>query len=731
MPTPPVKPFPFPAGYFKNPIHVLDARSMKDYVKIFVSRRAERPRGRFHDVDITELMRLAEDIGAVQNSEIAYIRPLIRDHPDYFRSQVQINRLRKYADRHKELNKKRKDDFLDDVLSAVPIAYFRDQQGTAFLKAAQDLSVALRASDEFHSVHDTDDPALVQKVNQVAAKLRTFVKGLTLTDVDKPGRAARAAHLRNVLNLLARPFDAVDHESKWFRISRKWVNWNRDITVYPKKYRKPKNLAAVKDEIRKNDPLRMAAGGHAFNIASSMGGKKKKRVGGLVTLDDYKLASGQRVKMVDPGEAAKYNLKGDQADRVVRVASGMRLRDFTRTVSKMGNAGMALPVAGSTDAQSIGGLIATDLHSTGHSAGFLSQQLLELKVLDAKGAEHLFVKDQSVARGKLGRWIWRPPRPARARKLSRLPISGALGVCGVVVEVVLKLDTAFNFRKTQPFVPRKWAEDKIAELLKKRQPNELFAYDHVSFYYAGGGGKDLPTVRLNGWKRTNDPISNNAELLKSSREILDHAGSAFLPNALLKVARLTAPDPGNPDDPAADGILKILNKRKPLVLAAKDAFARKLFFQHDEIEIGIPLPVKNGKPQYSRYQQALGEVQQLLLEEEMRTVIEVRFTPDASEAMIGPGTGGPTCYLELATPLGEYSRKRIRQVFSRFDNLLRANYDARPHMGKKTTASFADMKRLYGDIWDEFNEVRLKMDPGGRFLPADNELLQRVFVNRP
>ena len=63
--------------------------------------------------------------------------------------------------------------------------------------------------------------------------------------------------------------------------------------------------------------------------------------------------------------------------------------------------------------------------------------------------------------------------------------------------------------------------------------------------------------------------------------------------------------------------------------------------------------------------------------------------------------------------------------------MLRANYDARSHLGKKTTATFADMKHLYGDIWDEFNEVRLKMDPGGPFLPAENELLQRVFVKRP
>ena len=727
MPPQDVKPFPFPPGYSQDPHNLLVARSLKDYVRIFLSRRAERPGGRFHDVDINEIMRLAEDLGAVDKFEIAYIRKLINEHADYFHRPAQINRLRKYADRHHDLNKARKDDFLDNVISAVPVAYFRNQGGTAFLTAARSLADALKASDEFHAAHDTGDPTLVKSVNQGAAKLRTFITDLTLSDVDKPGRAARAAHLRNMLNLLARPFGAVDHESKWFGLSKKWVNWNRDITVYPKTYKQPKSFAKVKEEIQKRNPLRMVAGGHAFNIASSMGGKKKKRIGGLVTLDKYELDSGEQVEIVNPAQADKYNLKAGQANRVVRASAGMRLRDFTKAVSKMGGAGMALPVAGSTDAQSIGGLIATDLHSTGHTAGFLSQQLLELRVLDASGEEHLFCKDESVGRGKQGRWIWSLPGGGK-RELSWLPIAGALGVCGVVVEAVLKLDAAFNFRKTQPFVPRQWAEDNIAELLKKRQQNALFDYDHVSFYYAGGGGEDIETVRLNGWKRTSDPISSNADLLKSAREILDHVGSAFLPDSLLRLAKMTAPDPADPNDPDADKTLKNLNGREALVLAAKDAFARKLFFQHDEIEVGIPLLPKNGKPQYKRYRDALGDVQRMLLEEEMRTIIEVRFTPNASEAMIGPGTGGPTCYLELATPLGEYSRRRIRQVFSRFDDLLRDRYCARPHLGKKTTATFADMKKLYGDVWADFNEVRKTMDPNGRFLPKENKLLQRVFA---
>lgn len=444
MPPQDAKPFPFPPGYAQDPRNLLVARSLKDYVKIFLSRRTERPGGRFHDVDISELMRLAEDLGAVDKFEITYIRRLIHDHPDYFRA-AQVNRLRKYADRHQELNKARNDDFLEEVISAVPVAYFRAPNSAGFLQAARSLADALKKSDEFHATHDTADPALVKTVNQSAAKLRTFVKDLTLSDVDKPGRAARAAHLRNMLNLLARPFGAVKHESKWFRLGKKWVNWNRDITIYPRTYKKPKNFDEVKEEVSKRNPLRMVAGGHAFNVASSMGGKKKKRIGGLVTLDAYKLDSGDRVETVDPGQAAKYNLKvAGQANRVVRVSAGMRLRVFTKAVSTMGAKGMALPVAGSTDAQSIGGLIATDLHSTGHSAGFLSQQLLELRVLDASSAEHIFCKDESVDRGKQGRWIWSLPGGEK-RELSWLPIAGALGVCGVVVEAVLKLDTAFNF----------------------------------------------------------------------------------------------------------------------------------------------------------------------------------------------------------------------------------------------------------------------------------------------
>ncbi len=712
------QPFPFPDRYFQDPAHLHAARSMKDYVRIFERNRDKRPGGKFASADITELMRLAEDLDAVHKLEIEFIRTLINDHPDYFLNPAQIKLLIEFAGRHEAINKARKDDFADALISMAPIAYFRDENSAAFLSTAGQLAQALRASEAFYRQHDMFDPALIQEVNRLAEELDGFIDDLSLSDIDKPGRAGRKAHLRNVVNLLIRPLKKTSHEAKW--TGKRWLNWNRDITVYPKRYKEAKNRAELQTQVEKNHPLRLVAGGHGFNISPSMGGKEASPIGTLVTLDRYKLASQKQWETV--ADTAKYHVSADQATRVVRASAGMRLRDFTAAV---GAAGMALPVAGSTDAQSLGGLLATDLHSTGRASGFLSEQVLETTVIDASGKLHSFVKDESIPRGQVGRWNWIKPSGA-SRALAKLPVGGALGLLGVVAEVVLKLDNDYNLEADQTLVPTVWAEENIAEFLRSPQPDEIFNYDHISLYYAGGGGPALPTVRLNSWRRTTKDVSPAADLVNSSREILDHVGSGFLPGSLLRLAAMKSTIPGQ-STAGADPIVKSLNDRKPLVLAAKDGFARKLYFQHDEIESGIHIPLANGERDYQVFRDAMVDVQNLLLEEEMRTVIEVRFTPDTSEALLGPGTGGPACYIELAPPLGEYSRSRIAQVFHVFDTLLRGKYNARPHIGKKTSVSFNDMKNIYGPDWDTFLEIRSEMDPADKFLPRENGLLNRIF----
>ena len=52
-------------------------------------------------------------------------------------------------------------------------------------------------------------------------------------------------------------------------------------------------------------------------------------------------------------------------------------------------------------------------------------------------------------------------------------------------------------------------------------------------------------------------------------------------------------------------------------------------------------------------------------------------------------------------------------------------YDGRPHMGKKTTMTAADMLATHGERFVKFQKVRAAQDPKGRFL---NAFARRMLV---
>ncbi len=466
MPHPIDQAFPFPNGYETDLKKKLRAESIKDYVAIFDKRKAERPGGKLAEADIQEIMRLAEDLDFVDVTEIDFIRDFVRKHPEVLRPE-DAARLNAFGDTHSALNEARKDPLVENIIRAVPLDLFRQPGALDFLRKAEALAEAMRASDAHYEKHAVYDNALVVRVNEAAKALGTVATGFTLTDVDEPGRTARNAYFRDIGNFLLRLSGSkTKHESSFS--AGKWVNWNRDIEVYPARYEKPRDEAALAALVAVPGPLRMVAGGHAFNIASSMGGVKSDPIGTLVTLDEFRLAGGAQWERV-PDARTKYNVSADQAERVVRVAAGMRLRDFGEA---MREAKMTLPVAGSTDAQSLAGLVATDLHSTGIAAGFLSQQVLEIKAFASSGDVLTFTKDESVPRGTPGRWRYRSPTLGD-QTLRKLPVSGALGTAGIVFEIVLKLDAAFRMEKDVRFVPREWAEANIERFLDPGETDPL------------------------------------------------------------------------------------------------------------------------------------------------------------------------------------------------------------------------------------------------------------------
>ena len=147
------------------------------------------------------------------------------------------------------------------------------------------------------------------------------------------------------------------------------------------------------------------------------------------------------------------------------------------------------------------------------------------------------------------------------------------------------------------------------------------------------------------------------------------------------------------------------------IYPAGDGFARLLYFRHDEIEYGVP---------FANYRDCLRDVRALLNEQKYPTVIEVRFTPDHSHALLGPGAGRRTACIELAPSMS----RPTDPIFRKFERIV-LEHGGQPHLGKKLYLEKGQLETIYGEeLMARFQAVRQSQDPDGKFL---NEFTGRLF----
>ena len=432
------------------------------------------------------------------------------------------------------------------------------------------------------------------------------------------------------------------HEGRYSPRRGTWSNWSGVVTVKPQRYEAPETEAELCRIVRESPRLRAVGGGHTFNDS---------------TRTDQTLLSLDRYNRV---------LEVDAAQRRVRVQAGIRLRELSKVLAWHG---LALPVLGSTDAQSLAGLIATDLHGTGRQHGFLSEQVLSLRIVNAQGEAETVLPGSDVFHAAIG----------------------AIGTCGVVTEVELRCVPAFHLEKSIWIVKRSEVNRDLERMLRM--------HDHVSFYYLSG--VDVEHVRMNVWDHTgtDTPLSKLQRLRKMAGELSDMIFSGYLLgfSRSREQSRFLA----------ALGLRfnKWTMHGRRSVYPASTGFGRKLFFWHDEIEYGVP---------YEHHRQCLKEVQELLQRRGLFALVEVRFTPETSQALIGPGVGRRTCFIELAPSLA-YGEATIAALFHEAEEIFLA-HGGQPHLGKATRA--IDGQRMFGERFERFQQVRLRQDPEGKFTNA-------------
>jgi hypothetical protein len=229
------------------------------------------------------------------------------------------------------------------------------------------------------------------------------------------------------------------------------------------------------------------------------------------------------------------------------VKGGTRVRDVVKLMLDEGLAFRALP---SHDAQSIAGILSTDVHGTGNALGtaeewgFVSQSVVGLKLIDGKGEAHECGPDDDLFKA----------------------VIGGVGAVGIISEVVVEGVERFNVEQMVRTMDASFVEDNLDRLLREN--------DHLSLYLFPFSEK----CRVNTWNRTGKEQSFMGGFREFVRTSVDALGAAWVGNLLAYAGLLGTLSP----------LVYGVERGSHLVLESNKAFNRTIYHLHQELEFTVP-----------------------------------------------------------------------------------------------------------------------------------------------
>ena len=399
----------------------------------------------------------------------------------------------------------------------------------------------------------------------------------------------------------------------------------------------------------------------------------------LVEIAKEAAAKGARVKVVGAGHSFTdiactdgVQVSLDNYDRVlyvdrerarVTVQAGIRLWALNEALAARG---LALENLGDIAYQSIAGAISTSTHGTGANFGGLATQVVGLDLICADGSVVSCSAEEE-------------PETFHAARVG-------LGALGVLSTVTLQCVPGYNLRAVEEPMRVDHVLEHVDEYVAEN--------DHFEFYWVPHTGWAL-TKRNN---RTNDEAAGRSRFGEfRDRVLLENL--AF--GATARVGRLR---------PAwIPRLARILPStgRTEYVERSDRVFASPRYVHFYEMEYSIPR------------QHAVTAVSQLI--DFVRTSglqisfpVEVRFTaPD--DIPLSTATGRESTYIAVHVYRGMPYEQYFRGVEAIMDKL-----DGRPHWGKLHYQSAATLAPKYPQ-WNQWQGVRRRLDPDGRFANAYTE----------
>ena len=427
-----------------------------------------------------------------------------------------------------------------------------------------------------------------------------------------------------------------------------FTNWARRFRYVPKRFAKPATEREIVELIRNAGSVRVFGSGHSFNS-----GVVSDET--LVSLDDY---SGLVWKDLDKKQVA--------------VKGGTRVRDVVALLIEEGLAFRALP---SHDAQSVAGILSTDVHGTGRDWGFVNESVVGLKLIDGKGEVHECVPEDDLFKAAVG----------------------GIGAVGVISEVVVQGVERFDVEQKVQTRTLASVEEDLDRLL---QENE-----HLSLYVFPFAVK----CRVNTWNRTHREPSPLGDLREFVRISIDALGAAWLGNLIAYTGLLRK----------VSSLVYGVERGSNLILESNKAFNRTLYHLHQELEFTIP------------YEDTFEVLRRFIrLYEQMYhlglpyTLFEVRFTPRRERTLIGAGRGRRCTWIDLVCN----DSSGFEKYYAAAEDQIK-EIGARPHLGKFCETIDAEcLAGLHQDSFTTFLELVGRHDPDGKF---SNDLTRRLFWRGP
>jgi hypothetical protein len=423
-------------------------------------------------------------------------------------------------------------------------------------------------------------------------------------------------------------------------------NWLRRARFRPSQFARPTSEAEIVELVRRSTGVRVFGAGHSFNhgvVADHT----------LVSLDNY-----------------QGILWRDSVTKRVAFGGGTRVRDASRLLRDLGLAFENLP---SHDAQSLAGIISTDVHGTGRDWGFVSEMVTGITLVDGTGAVHKCAPTDDLYRTAIG----------------------GIGAAGIISEVVVQAVDRFNVEQKTEISDFAFVRVNLDRLLRDNVHLSLYLFPFTD------------TCQINTWNPTTRRRSPLGRLREFVNYALDALLAAWVANLICYTGLL----------PRVSPRAHRLKRNTRLVLDSFEAFHRTLYHLHQELEFAVPF-----EQTFDVCDRFVKLYERLYREAPLPyTLFEVRFTPAGHDrTLIGPGRDRRSMWLDLLTN----DSHGFERYFAAAEALLR-EMEARPHPGKfNETFGPADLERLHGEQFRRFRDVVRRHDPERKFA---NDFTQRLL----